>query len=45
MKDIPKPTTGIYKRAKVVGGFTMPVALPTQKPTESQKPNSTKDRK
>ena len=45
MKDTPKPTTGTYKRAKIVGGVTMPVALPTQKPTESQKPNSTKDRK
>lgn len=28
----------------LVGGVTMPVALPTQKPTESQNPNSTKDR-
>lgn len=44
MKDSPKPTC-TYKKAKIVGGVTMPVPLPTQKPTESKNPNSTKDKK
>ena len=44
MNDKPKPIL-IGKKVPVHGGVTMPVAISSHKPSESQTPNNTNDKK
>lgn len=44
MNDKPQPIL-IAQKVPVHGGVTMPVAIPSQKPSESQTPNNTNGKK
>lgn len=44
MTDKPRPIL-IGKKVPVHGGVTMPIAIPSQKPSESKTPNNTNGKK